>query len=75
MRRCHINSFWSQVPSIVDGSSFKVTLHGASRDEDGHPTAEGLAFEDEKSIRLEKKGVSVFIQTDKAVYKPSQTGT
>ena len=66
--------FWSQIPAIVNGSSFSVTLDGTSRDDDDNPVAGGLIFEDEKSIRLETKGVSVFIQTDKAIYKPSQTG-
>ena len=63
-----------QVPTTLNATSFKITMDGASKEDDGHPVADGLSFEDEKSIRLERKGVSVFIQTDKAIYKPSQTG-
>ena len=63
-----------QVPALLDGTSFRVTMNGVSIQDNGLPMEDGLKFENEKSIRLEKKGVSVFIQTDKALYKPSQTG-
>ncbi|KAI0220559.1 hypothetical protein LSAT2_027943 [Lamellibrachia satsuma] len=69
----HTSIIELEVPTTLDATSFKITMDGASKEDDGHPVADGLSFEDEKSIRLERKGVSVFIQTDKAIYKPSQT--
>lgn len=33
----------------------------------------GLIFEDESVLNVESKNCSIFIQTDKAIYKPSET--
>ncbi|KAK2183567.1 hypothetical protein NP493_304g01028 [Ridgeia piscesae] len=56
-----------------DATLYTLRLTGISQEDDGHPIEKGLKFNNEKSITLHGKGVSVFIQTDKALYKPSQT--
>lgn len=33
----------------------------------------GIIFKDESSLKIESKNVSIFIQTDKAIYKPGET--
>ncbi|KAK2163263.1 hypothetical protein NP493_1472g00004 [Ridgeia piscesae] len=62
-----------KVPEEDDATSYKLRLTGISQEDDGRPIQNGLRFNNEKSITLHGKGVSVFIQTDKALYKPSQT--
>jgi len=51
-----------------------LTVQGYSKNDDGHPAENGLKFEKQKRIKVHGKGLSIFIQTDKAIYKPSQTG-
>ena len=65
--------FISQVPELTDATSCMLSVTGSSRNMIGE-YVNGLSFEEEKSIRLDVKGMSVFIQTDKAIYKPSQKG-
>ena len=66
--------FVLQVPEFTDATSCMLSVTGSSRDLFGE-YVHGLSFEEEKSIKLDVKGMSVFIQTDKAIYKPSQKGT
>lgn len=44
--------------------SYKLAVHGTH----------GLKFANETDLNYESKSVSIFIQTDKAMYKPGQTG-
>ena len=34
----------------------------------------GLTFKNETTLNYQAKSISIFIQTDKAMYKPGQTG-
>lgn len=34
----------------------------------------GLVFTDQVELKFEPKSMSIFIQTDKSIYKPGQTG-
>ena len=34
----------------------------------------GLQFQEETSVTFKQKGLSIYIQTDKGIYKPGQTG-
>jgi CD109 antigen len=34
----------------------------------------GLTFKNETTLHYQAKSISIFIQTDKAMYKPGQTG-
>ncbi|XP_052794993.1 CD109 antigen-like isoform X3 [Mya arenaria] len=52
------------VPDDVHSGSYKLHVQGS-----GH----GLHFSNETSITFQSKSVSIFIQTDKATYKPGQT--
>lgn len=52
------------VPANIKPGSYKLHVKG---------TGAGLQFRNETAIRYERKSVSLFIQTDKAKYKPGQT--
>ena len=34
----------------------------------------GLTFNETKSVNFDVKGLKIYIQTDKGIYKPGQTG-
>ena len=53
-----------QIPNSVSKGKFRLEIEGSG----------GLTFNETKDVRLEPKVTSVYIQTDKAVYKPGQTG-
>lgn len=55
----------SQVPDSLHPGSYKLKVQG---------TGHGLHFTNETDLAFESKSISVFIQTDKAMYKPGQTG-
>lgn len=48
---------------IEPNGNYKLVAEGLS----------GLVFKNESSLHVEKKNVSLFIQTDKAIYKPGET--
>ena len=48
---------------ILDGS-YKLSVNGSG----------GTSFSDARYIYFEEKGLTIYIQTDKAVYKPGQNG-
>ncbi|XP_022321696.2 CD109 antigen-like isoform X2 [Crassostrea virginica] len=52
-----------QVPDNLGPGSYKLAVHGTH----------GLKFANETDLNYESKSVSIFIQTDKAMYKPGQT--
>lgn len=54
-----------QVPDSLHPGSYKLKVQG---------TGHGLHFTNETDLAFESKSISVFIQTDKAMYKPGQTG-
>lgn len=45
------------------GSKYKLVAEGLS----------GIIFKHESPLKIESKNVSIFIQTDKAIYKPGET--
>ncbi|XP_060062599.1 CD109 antigen-like [Ylistrum balloti] len=51
------------VPDTIKSGSYQLTVEGSN----------GLHFSDKTNLHYEAKGMSVFIQTDKAMYKPGQT--
>lgn len=51
-----------QLDDIQRNGSYKLVARGLS----------GIIFEDESPLLVEKKNVSLFIQTDKAIYKPGE---
>ena len=54
-----------QVPDNLHSGSYKLHVQGTG----------GLHFQNETDLTFESKSISIFIQTDKAMYKPGQTGT
>lgn len=67
-----------QVVTIDSNKTELVTLHVGDLDvTKGYKfVAEGLSgilFKNESTLKIESKNVSVFIQTDKAIYKPGET--
>jgi CD109 antigen len=52
-----------QVPHDLPSATYKVAVHGTH----------GLHFDNETTLQYQSKSMSVFIQTDKAMYKPGQT--
>lgn len=52
-----------QLGDIKPNGNYKVVAEGLS----------GIIFKNESSLSVEKKNVSLFIQTDKAIYKPGET--
>ena len=59
-----INIYTHKVPDNLGPGSYKLAVHGTH----------GLKFANETDLNYEFKSVSIFIQTDKAMYKPGQTG-
>ncbi|XP_052253498.1 CD109 antigen-like isoform X15 [Dreissena polymorpha] len=59
-----VTSIQINVPDNLHIGSYKIQVQGS-----GH----GLHFQNETSINYEMKSISIFIQTDKANYKPGQT--
>eukprot|EP00105_Crassostrea_gigas_P038152 XP_019922300.1 PREDICTED: CD109 antigen-like [Crassostrea gigas] len=52
-----------QVPDSLGPGSYSLAVHGTH----------GLKFSNETDLYYQSKSVSIFIQTDKAMYKPGQT--
>lgn len=52
-----------QVPDSLGSGSYSLAVHGTH----------GLKFSNETDLNYQSKSVSIFIQTDKAMYKPGQT--
>ncbi|XP_052721975.1 CD109 antigen-like isoform X2 [Crassostrea angulata] len=52
-----------QVPDSLGPGSYSLAVHGTH----------GLKFTNETDLNYQSKSVSIFIQTDKAMYKPGQT--
>lgn len=53
-----------QVPANLHSGSYKLHIQG---------TGHGLHFQNQTDLTFERKSISIFIQTDKAMYKPGQT--
>ncbi|XP_033743827.1 CD109 antigen-like isoform X3 [Pecten maximus] len=51
------------VPDTIHSGSYELTVEGAN----------GLDFTNTMSLHYAAKGMSIFVQTDKAMYKPGQT--
>ncbi|XP_021378251.1 CD109 antigen-like isoform X3 [Mizuhopecten yessoensis] len=51
------------VPDTIPSGTYQLTVEGSN----------GLTFTDKTNLHYASKGMSIFIQTDKAMYKPGQT--
>lgn len=51
------------VGNIFPNGNYKLVAEGLS----------GIVFKNESSLSVEKKNASIFIQTDKAIYKPGES--
>ncbi|XP_071088378.1 CD109 antigen-like [Haliotis cracherodii] len=63
VRQDQPQSITLKVPRNLKSGSYKLRVSGNG----------GLAFKNETTLRYSGKGMSIFIQTDKAMYKPGQT--
>ena len=61
----------SQIPENSQDGNYTLRVEGLHRDEGRY----GFIFENETVLLFHPKRVSVFIQTDKAVYQKRETGT
>ena len=52
------------MPDILHSGAYDIKVTGSG----------GLSFTNETSLHYQAKSISIFIQTDKAMYKPGQTG-
>ncbi|XP_033103844.1 CD109 antigen-like [Anneissia japonica] len=52
-----------QVPEDIQDGAYMIHANASG----------GISFEDEKTLKYASKGFSIYIQTDKAIYKPGQT--
>ena len=61
-----ITCSWIKIPHGVasDSGYYVLAVNGTG----------GATFSERKYIRFEEKGFTIYIQTDKAVYKPGQNG-
>ena len=55
---------WSQIPSVLSETQYTLAVDGTG----------GLTFSQTRTVEVKSKTLSVFVQTDKAMYKPSQEG-
>lgn len=53
-----------KVPDNLHSGSYEIEVTGSG----------GLVFTNKTGLSYQSKGISIFIQTDKAMYKPGQTG-
>ena len=54
-----------QVPfGLVGVMQYALSVNGSG----------GLTFQEEKLVMFKEKGLSIYVQTDKGIYKPGQTG-
>jgi len=54
-----------KIPSVLSESRYTLNVQGTG----------GNSFNESRSVEVKAKTLSIFVQTDKAMYKPSQPGT
>nr|UCK81477.1 CD109 antigen-like protein [Arenicola marina] len=55
-----------EAPDMLDEATYNVTFMGSSADG-------SFSFHNDTEVEVKRKTMSIFVQTDKAIYKPSQT--
>ena len=56
--------FQFQIPTVLPEPTYLLQISGTG----------GVEFNEEATVRVEHKTLIILIQTDKAIYKPEETG-
>jgi len=57
-------TWWLQVPTVLSESRYTLAVRATG----------GKTFQVTRTVEVKRKTLSIFVQTDKAMYKPGQNG-